>query len=67
MANLKSIAELAYRQVFPYKGDEVPSMFAEFLETAKLLYATELWKQNRADKAAGLGDNVPSNLQVLNT
>lgn len=66
MAKLKSVAELAFRKVFPKRGDESSNLFAEFVATAKLFYAGELWNLNRANKNNGDGDIVPSNLLVEN-
>lgn len=42
MANLNSVAELAWRQLFPNPGDEAALTKEEFQETAKLEYAYQL-------------------------
>lgn len=65
MARIKSIAEIVYRRINPNGGDEVGNYLGEFIATAKLQYATLLWKLNREDKYRDGVNEVPS--EILQT
>ena len=60
--DLKSISEVAWRQVFPNPSDEAAVQLEEFIETAKGEYAYQMllmyWKEKREDGSF----NIPSNL-----
>jgi hypothetical protein len=62
MAALKSICEVAYRQVFPNPSDEAAVTVEEFIETGRSEYAYQMllmyWKERREE---GFYD-IPSNL-----
>lgn len=62
MATLKSICEVAYRQVFPNPSDEAAVTVEEFIETGRSEYAYQMllmyWKERREE---GFYD-IPSNL-----
>lgn len=49
--DLRTIGELAYRQLFPNPGDETALEVEDFIETAKALYAAEImlqiWRERR--------------------
>ncbi len=62
MANLLSIAELAWRQLFPDPSDETKVKKEEFIATAKLEYAYQLWIKLMADKREEGYFEVPSYL-----
>lgn len=62
MASLNSIAELVYRQINPNFGDENGNLLAEYIASANLLYATQLWKINRDDNYREGQNSLPSNL-----
>lgn len=64
MATINSIAELAYRQVFPNPSIQNATHLGEFIATAKLLFADRTfydWKE----KMATVGEyDIPSSLLV---
>lgn len=62
MANLLSIAELAWRQLFPNPGDENAVSREEFIATAKTEYAYQLWLKIKQDKVQYGESEVPSYL-----
>lgn len=62
MANLLSIAELAWRQVFPNPSTRTATKLAEFIATAKLEYAWNLWRISKEDKRNDGDWEVPSSL-----
>lgn len=62
MANLLSIAEQAWRQLFPGPSDEVKVKKEEFIATAKTEYALQLWTKLMAEKREEGYFNVPSYL-----
>ena len=43
MANLKAIAELAHRAIYPQSREKAAVTLAEFVATAKIEYATAMW------------------------
>lgn len=62
MANLLSIAELAWRQLFPGPSDEVKVKKEEFIATAKTEYSYQLWLRIMADRREFGEWDVPSYL-----
>lgn len=62
MANLKEIAELAHSQLFPNSGDEVAVDIEDFVATAKVLHAYELWRKIKEDKREYGECDIPSYL-----
>lgn len=62
MANLLSIAELSYRQLFPNPTDETKLTREDFIATAKGEYALQLWLKAKADRREEGRYNVPSYL-----
>ena len=50
MATIQSVAELAYRQVFPNPQVTNDITIEEFIESAKLLYTRHLWDINRINR-----------------
>lgn len=62
MANLLSIAELAWKQLFPGPSDEVKVKKEEFISTAKTEYAFQLWVTILAEKREEGQLEVPSYL-----
>lgn len=60
--DLKSIAEVSWRQLFPNPSDEAAVTVEEFIETAKAEYAYQMlllyWKEKREQGSF----NIPSNL-----
>ena len=62
MPSLQSIAEVAWRQIFPNPGDETAITKEEFIETARGQYAWEIWRIAKEDKRSEGFFNVPSNL-----
>jgi len=62
MANLLSIAEQAWRQLFPNPGDEAKITKEEFVATSKTEYAYQLWLKLMADKREEGVMEVPSYL-----
>lgn len=62
MANLLSVCELAWRQVFPNPGDETPIKKGEFIATGKSEYAYQLWLKSKQDKREEGRFEVPSYL-----
>lgn len=62
LTKLKSIAEIVYRRVNPNGGNEVGNYLGEYLATAKLRYATILWKLARENKAMGGENEIPNEL-----
>lgn len=62
MANLKSIAEAAWKQCFPNQGDEGKITREQFIATAKTEYAVQLWQKLMAEKAEDGIVQVPSYL-----
>jgi hypothetical protein len=59
---LNVISELAWRQLFPNPSDETRIKREEFVESAKALYALEMWKQSRDMKLLEGFFNIPSYL-----
>lgn len=55
---IQAIAELAWRQIFPNPKDEVSITKEEFIETAKLEYATQVWQFNRDEKYLSGENNI---------
>lgn len=64
MPSLQSIAEVAWRQVFPNPGDETDITKEEFIETARGQYAWEVWRIAKEEKRSEGLYNVPSNLMT---
>ena len=64
MANLKSVAELCWRQLFPNPDDEEATTLEEFVETAKTEYALQIWLKARNDKREDGSFDIPSNILV---
>lgn len=62
MANLKSIAEQAWAQLFPRPNDEEAVDREDFLATAKSEYAFQLWKKLKEDKLLYGESDIPSYL-----
>lgn len=62
MASLQAIAELAWRQIFPNPSDETSITKEEFIETAKVEYATKVWEFNRAERLSTGQDNIQPSL-----
>lgn len=62
MANLLSIAELAWKQLFPNPSDEVKTKKEEFISTAKTEYSYQLWLKLMAEKREEGAFSVPSYL-----
>lgn len=62
MANLNSIAEQAWRQLFPGPSDEVKVKKEEFIATAKTEYSYQLWLKLMAEKREEGYFSVPSYL-----
>jgi len=62
MSNLLSIAELAWKQLFPGPSDEVKVKKEEFIATAKTEYAYQLWVKLMAEKREEGSFSVPSYL-----
>jgi hypothetical protein len=62
MANLKEIAELAWAQLFPLGGDEVAVDREDFVATAKVEHAYQLWRKIKEDKREYGECDIPSYL-----
>ena len=62
MANLKSISELAFRQLFPNPSDETRLKKEEFFATAKTEYAAAMWIQAKEEGRENGEYPVPSYL-----
>lgn len=62
MANLKEVAELAWAQIFPNAGDEVAVDREDFVATAKVEHAYQLWRKIKEDKREYGECDVPSYL-----
>lgn len=62
MANLKSIAELVYNQLFPSPNDETSIDLEDFIETAKNEYAYQWWLKALNEKNSEGYFEVPSYL-----
>ena len=62
MANLKSIAEQAWNQLFPRPGDEEAVDLEDFVATAKSEYAYQLWRKIKEDKLLYGECDIPSYL-----
>lgn len=62
MANLLSIAEEAWSQIFPRPNDEEAVDREDFVATAKTQYAFELWKRIKEDKREYGTCDIPSYL-----
>ena len=62
MANLLSIAELAFNQLFPRPGDEEAVDKQDFVATAKSEYAFQLWRKIKEDKLLYGECDIPSYL-----
>lgn len=62
MANLNSIAEQAWRQLFPGPSDEVKVKKEEFMATAKTEYAYQLWIKIMAERREEGQLDIPSYL-----
>lgn len=64
MTTIQSVAELAWRQVYPNPSDETPVSLAEFIETAKLEYAFQTWRMALEEKEREGWMDIASNLMV---
>jgi hypothetical protein len=62
MANLLSIAEQCWSQIFPRPNDEEAVDREDFVATAKNQYALELWKKIKEDKVVYGESDIPSYL-----
>jgi hypothetical protein len=62
MANLLSIAEQAYNQLFPRPTDEEAVDKQDFVATAKNVFAYELWRKIKEDKLLYGECDIPSYL-----
>jgi len=62
MANLLSIAEQSWSQLFPRPGDEEAVDRGDFVATAKSEYAFQLWKKIKEDKVLYGDCDIPSYL-----
>lgn len=62
MADLLSIAELAWRQLFPNPNDEVKVLKGQFIADSKTEYAYQLWLKILSDKREEGNIEVPSYL-----
>lgn len=62
MANLLSIAEQAWNQLFPRPGDEEAVDKQDFVATAKSVFAYELWRKIKEDKFLYGECDIPSYL-----
>lgn len=62
MANLKSVAEQAWNQLFPRPGDEEAVDKEDFVATAKGEFAYQLWKKIKEDKILYGECDIPSYL-----
>ncbi len=62
MANLKSVAEQAWNQLFPRPGDEEAVDREDFVATAKGEFAYQLWKKIKEDKILYGDCEIPSYL-----
>lgn len=62
MANLKSICELAWLQLFPRPGDESAVDREDFVATGRTVYAFELWRRLKEDKREYGNCDIPSYL-----
>lgn len=62
MANLLSIAEQAWSQLFPRPGDEEAVDREDFVATAKAEYAYQLWRKIKEDKVLYGDCDIPSYL-----
>ena len=60
MSSLRSICELAWRQVFPNPGDEAAITKEEFIETGKLQYAWEIWRASKEESRSEGFYDIPS-------
>jgi len=58
--NLLSTAELAWRQLFPNPSDEATVEKEEFIETAKLEYALQVWVLSKNEKKQEGVFDIPS-------
>ena len=65
MANLLSIAEQAFHQLFPSPNDETAVKLEEIIATSKGEYSYQLWLKSKADKREDGEFQIPSYL--LNT
>lgn len=62
MANLKSVAEQAWNQLFPRPGDEEAVDKEDFVATAKGEFAFQIWKKIKEDKLLYGECDIPSYL-----
>lgn len=62
MANLLSIAELAWKQLFPEGSDETKVKKEQFIADSKTEYAYQLWAKILADKREEGQIDIPSYL-----
>jgi hypothetical protein len=60
--SLQSVAELAWRQLFPNPKDETAITKEEFIETARSEYAYQMWKLAKEEKSSEGVFNIPSQL-----
>lgn len=71
MANLKSIAELAWRQIHPNPGDRVKVAVEQLIADAKTEFGYQIWVKGKAEKREEGYFEVPSyllsevNLEVI--
>lgn len=62
MANLLSIAEQAWNQLFPRPGDEEAVDIQDFVATAKSIFSYEVWRKIKEDKLLYGECDIPSYL-----
>lgn len=62
MANLKSVAEQAWNQLFPRPGDEEAVDREDFVATAKSEYFFQIWRKIKEDKVVYGYCDIPSYL-----
>lgn len=60
MADLRSVCELAWRQLFPNPGDETAISKEEFIATGKTEYSYQMWLKSKAEKREEGTFEVPS-------
>lgn len=60
MADLKSIAQVSYDQVYPNASQQTSVKLEHFIEAAKSKYAWELWRQSKELKRADGEWEIPS-------
>ena len=58
--NLREVAEVCWRQLFPEGADKPPITKAEFISTSKMMYADEVWRLSKNERNQEGVFNVPS-------